>query len=106
MWLCILSVVKDGEERATCKVDGVTYYDGYSFIPKSDPRLNCICLPGYTGTKRIWYFCDMTIWLSFEPKLQISLRSRLKKIQSYSYKKKIYKFLWYRRKQILEGNKY
>ncbi|KAK9295286.1 hypothetical protein QLX08_010345 [Tetragonisca angustula] len=41
--------LKDGEERATCKVDGVTYYDGYSFIPKSDPRLNCICLPGYTG---------------------------------------------------------
>ncbi|KOX68147.1 hypothetical protein WN51_08036 [Melipona quadrifasciata] len=42
-------IVKDGEERATCEVDGVTYYDGHAFVPKSDPRLYCICMPGYTG---------------------------------------------------------
>ncbi|KAK1136573.1 hypothetical protein K0M31_001119 [Melipona bicolor] len=44
-----LTCLKDGEERATCEVDGVTYYDGHAFNPKSDPRLYCICMPGYTG---------------------------------------------------------
>ncbi|CAD1472162.1 unnamed protein product, partial [Heterotrigona itama] len=52
-------VVKDGEKRATCEVDGVTHYDGNFFSPKSNPRLQCICMPGYTGNNTE-PFCKMS----------------------------------------------
>lgn len=44
-------IVKEGEKRATCEVDGKVYLDGEYFNPKSDPNLDCYCMPGYTGTK-------------------------------------------------------
>ncbi|XP_076643955.1 uncharacterized protein LOC143354093 [Halictus rubicundus] len=48
--------LKEGEKRATCEVDGIVYYDGESFTPKSDPDLNCHCLPEYKG-ENVEPFC-------------------------------------------------
>nr|XP_033333990.1 BMP-binding endothelial regulator protein-like [Megalopta genalis] len=48
--------LKEGETRATCEVDGVTYNDGDTFKPKSDPDLDCTCLPNYKG-ENIKPFC-------------------------------------------------
>ncbi|XP_076279961.1 uncharacterized protein LOC143208903 [Lasioglossum baleicum] len=48
--------LKEGEQRATCEVDGEVYYDGHPFTPKSDPDLDCNCLPGYTG-QNVEPFC-------------------------------------------------
>uniref|UniRef100_V9III8 VWFC domain-containing protein n=1 Tax=Apis cerana TaxID=7461 RepID=V9III8_APICE len=48
--------LKEGEKRATCEVDGKVYLDGEYFSPKSDPNLDCYCMPGYTG-ENIEPFC-------------------------------------------------
>ncbi|XP_015429602.1 PREDICTED: uncharacterized protein LOC107186280 [Dufourea novaeangliae] len=48
--------LKEGEERATCEVDGKIYKDGEYFEPKSDPELDCYCMPGYKG-ENVEPFC-------------------------------------------------
>lgn len=44
--------MKEGEKRATCEVDGKVFLDGEYFSPKSDPSLDCYCMPGYAGIQR------------------------------------------------------
>lgn len=48
----MIIIVKEGEKRATCEVDGKVFLDGEYFSPKSDPSLDCYCMPGYAGTKK------------------------------------------------------
>ncbi|XP_076752032.1 kielin/chordin-like protein [Xylocopa sonorina] len=48
--------LEEGEKRATCEVDGKTYQDGDYFQPKSDPDLDCYCMPGYKG-ENVEPFC-------------------------------------------------
>ncbi|KAF3428824.1 hypothetical protein E2986_13047 [Frieseomelitta varia] len=36
-------------EKQVCNVDGEVYQGGETFSPKSNPKLECYCMPGYTG---------------------------------------------------------
>ncbi|XP_076245260.1 uncharacterized protein LOC143185854 [Calliopsis andreniformis] len=46
----------EGEERATCEVDGKIYKDGEYFKPESEPEKECYCKPGYKG-ENVEPFC-------------------------------------------------
>ncbi|XP_076643958.1 uncharacterized protein LOC143354094 isoform X2 [Halictus rubicundus] len=50
--------LEEGEVKATCEVDGHVYNDGDFFTPHSNPQLDCVCLPGYTG-ENVEPFCKM-----------------------------------------------
>lgn len=36
-------------EKQVCNVDGKVYQGGETFSPKYNPKLECYCMPGYTG---------------------------------------------------------
>ncbi|XP_043506345.1 putative epidermal cell surface receptor isoform X2 [Frieseomelitta varia] len=44
-------------EKQVCNVDGEVYQGGETFSPKSNPKLECYCMPGYTG-ENIEPFCE------------------------------------------------
>ncbi|XP_017796950.1 PREDICTED: uncharacterized protein LOC108578180 [Habropoda laboriosa] len=48
--------LKDGEERAICDVESHIYLDGEYFKSKSDPDLECTCMPGFKG-EEVEPFC-------------------------------------------------
>ncbi|XP_017764336.1 PREDICTED: uncharacterized protein LOC108553804 [Eufriesea mexicana] len=54
------------KKRATCEVDGKLYLDGEHFLVKSDPELECYCLPGYKG-ENIEPFCKKRSDTSCDP---------------------------------------
>ncbi|XP_076245363.1 uncharacterized protein LOC143185919 [Calliopsis andreniformis] len=51
-----LICLKEGEERATCEVDGRIYKDGEYFRSKSDLEKDCYCISGYRD-QNLELFC-------------------------------------------------
>ncbi|XP_031841940.1 uncharacterized protein LOC116431103 [Nomia melanderi] len=58
--------LKEGEKRATCEVDGRTYQEGEPFQPKSNPELDCYCMPDYKG-ENVAPFCKKSNRSSCNP---------------------------------------
>ena len=60
-------------EKQVCNVDGEVYQGGETFNPKSNPKLECYCMPGYTG---IVYYKKITLLIFARWMLFIRIRKK------------------------------